>query len=309
MDVDAVSFFESQFGLQLKRVSGEEYAGPCPWCNGQDRFRVWRDRGNYWCRPGPGHCGRSGFVDELTGDNLTNEEKRRLALEARVAAVERKQREMESRLSALEQMHGMMYVADHYYQSLTAPDNDAFNYWLEQGMEVETIGQYKLGYCQRCPTDKERRPSYTIPVIIRDKLYNIRHRLIGASDGDKYRPQMAGLPNVLFNADFLYDADPARIIITEGEKKSIILAQTGFPNVGIMGKTGFQPIWARKFERFQTVYVALDPDATEQAAEIAKLFGGRGRVVSLTAKVDDMIVKQQATREDIEAFIRLGRRI
>lgn len=46
---------------QLRRVAstnGGEYAGPCPWCGGRDRFRVWPelDGGCWWCR----QCGRSG---------------------------------------------------------------------------------------------------------------------------------------------------------------------------------------------------------------------------------------------------------
>ncbi len=45
----------------LKRVSstnGGEYAGPCPWCGGNDRFHVWPNRDNpgYWCR----QCQRTG---------------------------------------------------------------------------------------------------------------------------------------------------------------------------------------------------------------------------------------------------------
>jgi DNA polymerase-1 len=45
-----------------KRVGsthGGEYAGPCPWCGGKDRFRVWPNSGNggnYWCRK----CQKSG---------------------------------------------------------------------------------------------------------------------------------------------------------------------------------------------------------------------------------------------------------
>jgi DNA primase len=45
----------------LKRVAstnGGEYAGPCPFCGGEDRFRVWpeQDGGRWWCR----QCERSG---------------------------------------------------------------------------------------------------------------------------------------------------------------------------------------------------------------------------------------------------------
>jgi DNA primase len=117
---------------------------------------------------------------------------------------------------------------------------------------------------------------------------------------------MAGLPNVLFNADFLR-SDADHIIIVEGEKKSIVLAQTGLPNVGIMGKSGFQAAWVPKFARFRVVYVMLDPDAEQQAAEIARLFSGRGRVVSLPDKPDDIIVKHEATRDDLEWYLRRAR--
>lgn len=42
-------------GGTLRKVAtanGGEYAGPCPWCGGRDRFRVWpeQDGGRYWCR-------------------------------------------------------------------------------------------------------------------------------------------------------------------------------------------------------------------------------------------------------------------
>lgn len=48
--------------LSLKKVAdtgGGEYAGPCPWCGGEDRFRVFpngRNRGTYFCR----QCGKAG---------------------------------------------------------------------------------------------------------------------------------------------------------------------------------------------------------------------------------------------------------
>ena len=48
-------------GGTMKRLVGThggEYAGPCVWCGGVDRFRVWpeQDGGRYWCR----NCGKSG---------------------------------------------------------------------------------------------------------------------------------------------------------------------------------------------------------------------------------------------------------
>jgi hypothetical protein len=43
---------------QVAGTHGGEFAGPCPWCGGRDRFRVWPDaaRPGYWCR----QCGKTG---------------------------------------------------------------------------------------------------------------------------------------------------------------------------------------------------------------------------------------------------------
>ena len=113
---------------------------------------------------------------------------------------------------------------------------------------------------------------------------------------------------MLFNADNL-TSDGDSLLVCEGEKKSIILAQTGFPNVGMMGKSGFKPEWVGKFHRFSTVYIALDPDAEAQAVQIAALFEGRGRVVLMPGKVDDMVTQYGATHDDIMWFIKRGMRV
>lgn len=54
-----------QANVRLRRVArthGGEWAGPCPWCGGRDRFRVWpnEDGGRYWCRG----CGKHGDAIE-----------------------------------------------------------------------------------------------------------------------------------------------------------------------------------------------------------------------------------------------------
>ena len=64
----------------------------------------------------------------------------------------------------------------------------------------------------------------------------------------------------------------------------------------------FDPAWVGRFAQFETVYVALDPDATEQAFEIAALFERRGRVVFLPGKLDDL-VKWGMTEADVLAFL------
>jgi len=223
-------------------------------------------------------------------------------LEYRQQDQARKIAEHEKRLSALERMRT---CTDHirYHKQMS---DEGFQYWYEAGLLPETIARYQLGYCPRCPTDTQGRASYTIPVISNGQLWNIRHRLVNADNGDKYRPHLAGLPNVLFNADDLRSEAPD-ILIVEGEKKSMVAAQEGFLNVGVMGKTGFDKAWVPKFADFQRVNVCYDPDALDRAAEVARLFGGRGRVVILPDKLDDLIVLSGATGRDVRAFVDYAR--
>jgi hypothetical protein len=295
---NAVAMAERQWpGLRFKRKTANEAAGPCPFCrDGEDRMLIFADRG-FFCRV----CNSKGWLDKLDPSHrLTPQE----MLEMRVRRLELAHEEHERRLSALERMAA---CHDHlsYHQAL---DSDDRAYWRGQGIPDEAQDRWLLGVCYRCPTDQAGRPSYTIPVINGGKLVNIRHRLIGADNGDKYRPHMAGLGNTLFNAD-LVRAPATEIIITEGEKKAIVLTENGFPSVGIMGKTAFPEAWAARFETFGRVYVVLDPDAKDRAMKTAALFGGRGYVVDLPVKADDLFARYHRPPSCLDEYKRWARRI
>jgi len=45
--------------IRQAATGGGEWAGPCPFCGGKDRFRVWPESGRFWCRG----CGKTG--DEI----------------------------------------------------------------------------------------------------------------------------------------------------------------------------------------------------------------------------------------------------
>ncbi|GBC62959.1 zinc-binding protein [Desulfonema ishimotonii] len=54
-------------GIQVRKqagTNGGEYAGPCPFCGGEDRFRVWPEQGRYWCRV----CGAKGDAIQYLRD-------------------------------------------------------------------------------------------------------------------------------------------------------------------------------------------------------------------------------------------------
>ena len=54
------------FFKKVASTNGGEYAGPCPFCGGRDRFRVWpeEDGGRWWCRG----CGKNGDAIQFLRD-------------------------------------------------------------------------------------------------------------------------------------------------------------------------------------------------------------------------------------------------
>jgi len=49
--------------IQLKQVTGNEYAGPCPWCGGTDRLHIWPEDDRWKCLgydEGRNGCGKGG---------------------------------------------------------------------------------------------------------------------------------------------------------------------------------------------------------------------------------------------------------
>jgi len=297
---EMIRLAQERWNITLKHKTQHEWAGPCPWCGGEDRFLVWEE-GNYWCR----QCKRDGWVTKNNHQELSLAEENRLRIVRLEQEIKQNQKAVDKRLSALERM---VRTKEHIlFHELLRKNDEAREWWWQQGIFDEAIERWLLGYCPKCPTDREQRPSYTIPVFQNGKLVNIIHRLHGTNK-DKYRPHIAGLGSRLFNADLL-KRDISDIYIVEGAKKVIVLAQNYIDAVGICGKTNFKPWWAKSFKKFRKVYVCLDPDAVEDAIRIARMIGENARVVRLPYKPDDFFVHMNGTLQDFQAYVSLAKRV
>jgi hypothetical protein len=301
---DPLSTIEQHFHIELKRKSPTEYAGPCPFCkDGVDRFVVFLDGSpRYWCR----QCETQGFVDGLNGSKPLTTEQR---VEMRLRQLERKQREHEDRLSALERM---AQCTDHerYHANMS---DAGLNYWSAEGMTVDWMVKYKLGSCSRCPLWPSL-PSYTIPVINGGRLENIRHRLEtnGHKDVPRYLPHIKGLGVQLFNADLIEskEAKEQGLALVEGSKKSIHISERVLPSIGIMGARSFKKEWVTRIKQaVSALYICLDPDAMESARRLASFFGSIARVASFSCKPDDFFVLHGGTKSDFEYYLSQARPI
>jgi hypothetical protein len=278
-----------------KIKSAKEWSSACPVCQGDDRFLFWPADGNYWCR----QCELAGFVDQEAQSGLTEDQLADIERRKRQA----KQAEIDRKRTALERLQAKRNDLI-YHRNLNGNSGYVQRKW---GITEDTINGFKIGYCNACPTSPYS-DSITIPYYWNGNLINLRHRLSSPNGQGKYRPEAAGLPTAIFNADAINQTD--WVVLVEGEFKAMVLEQYGFPAIGIPGASIFKEKWLKLFEENQTIYVTLDPGVEPAAIKIAKMFNQAGlqaRLVSIPTKPDDFFTLYGGTYDQFCQYLEAGR--
>ncbi len=201
------------------------------------------------------------------------------------------------------QINYLQQRAGFYHKSLLRDENKR-TYWYKQGINNYSIHTFKLGWAYECPVTPYI-DSYTIPYIKGSDIINIRHRL-NINGSDKYRPEMSGLSNYLYNVNGLYRQDglnwPGDAILLEGEKKAIVFHQHGFRAVSIPGANAWKAEFIKEFHDagINYIYVMLDPGMEEQANRISDFLnrmGKKSKPIFLPEKPDDMLNNGTTARE------------
>ena len=200
----------------------------------------------------------------------------------------------------------LSYRAKKYHESLLEGDKE---YWYSQGINDSRIEKFNLGWTDSCPV-VPYMDSYTIPYYLGEKVINIRHRL-NTNSADKYRPEMSGLGNYMFNVNSLYEDSklnwPGDAVVIEGEKKAIVFDQEGFRVVGIPGANAWKNHFLAEFKKagIDYIYVLLDPGMEEQSEKIVyniKSNGIKSKSIFLEEKSDDLINNGSTGKDLIHLF-------
>lgn len=197
---------------------------------------------------------------------------------------------------------------DLVYHSLLPDTAHIAEKW---GLNDEIINQFKLGYCQACPTS-DYSDSVTIPYYRSGKLIDVRHRLGSPNGSGNYRPEVEGAPLNLFNIDTI--TDEPWVILVYGEFKAMLLTQYFLPVVAVPSEsTSFNPMWSREFKADQVVYVVLDPDIHRQIAPkvcgAISHAGADARLVTLPVRPDEYFTQYGGNIDRFCQFLELGRQV
>ena len=209
-------------------------------------------------------------------------------------------------------------------------DNDNYReYWRSRGVEDWYQNWYQLGFCEDYTLYKKQdnhwidwhhTPSLSIPIWDwqwSEGPNNIKHRLLNPPNGtdQRYIQERRGIPAAPFITN--PDLDHGPLMITEGEIKSIVTFQElDNPDIQVVGLPGKSTSFAIP-ERFEPVYILLDPDAyvpdpngTIAVDRLAEQVGKeRARILWLADKVDDMIVDGDLNKHDLIRMMKSGRRV
>lgn len=289
--------------LKLTRTGNEFHSG-CPFCpdRGTDRFIIWMEHGNYYCR----HCGAKGWLLENKKDFKLDPALRKTE-EQKLAAME--QRRIQH-LAEWQSIYNEGYVAG-YHAAMTEAQR---NYWRSEGIPDEVQDVYGLGYTPKKKIKTEQGdlllPAYTIPIHhpATQALVNIQYRLVNPPEGiGKYR-QEHDIPAASFYADSRLEGEA---LVVEGAKKAIVMYITlecSMPVIGLPSNCP-SPLLLEDLRVFENLYLCLDPNSDKQIERIGKVLGKAIRVVSLGVKPDDAVVKFGLTQAVLRKYLKMSRHI
>jgi hypothetical protein len=281
----------------IQRAGRYEWSSSCPYCGGEDRFRMFAksERGNarYWCRV----CGRRGFADEGGVEDIAEARARRMEWEARRAA---------ERQEKIEKLQKDAYWRG-WHDAMTATGREL---WSSRGLPGDAQDWLELGYTDSPPAGGS--PALTIPYHSDSwDVVNLQWRLIQPDETGKYR-NTPGLPL----GAYLTDPKPSskNMLVVEGAIKSAVVwwrlsvvAGLDYYVVGIPSSTPSAEVMEHVSGMdYDRVYVMTDPDTYHGSSPPAKRVGGwfdEPLYVRLPAKPDDLLNEGWSAR-DLDAFIR-----
>lgn len=257
-------------------TSGGEYAGPCPWCGGRDRFRVWPKTSRYWCRG----CGKAGDTIQYLRDARGMTFKDACSYlghdpgprkEARPAPAVWAPRQREAP-GEVWQKQAKDFL-DMAVKALWTPAGGAVRQWLhtKKGLTETTIKKAMLGHASRDlyepraawglsdDGNKVWTPAgLVIPMFVDGAVHRLRVRRT-ADTGPRY-VVVSGSSST----PMLLGADKAACVIVESELDGLLLAQAAgdLAAVAALGSAQAKPdtVTHELLQNTPVILIALDGD-------------------------------------------------
>lgn len=303
------------------RTNGGEYAGPCPFCGGRDRFRVWPNQvqPGWWCRQCQRHGDAAGYVVERDGVSyrdacrqLGTSPRRREQFHEHVHPVDVPP-------PRLWQYRARMFVQGASTYLWSPRGQEAYQYLRDvRCLTDETIGRWMLGFnptggstpAEEWGISTENGnvwlpPGIVIPREVGGELWGIRIRQLNRTP--KYLG-VTGSRTAFFGSTRLRDGEVAStVVLTEGEFDAMLLYQEAGDLVGVLTLgSASSPLSTRcqwELRSAARILAAYDADfAGQTAANRLAHLDGRMHVVRPPGAKD--LTEMQQGGGDVRTWVR-----
>jgi len=284
----------------MKRVSssgGGEFAGPCPFCGGTDRFRVQPDKNIWLCR----HCTNGVWRDVV--DFIARRDNVTIGQAAQTIGGSFPQFSSKPGKQNKPVYHAYKPPTDEWQaaarQAIAICEKQLFEpagaralaYLQKRGLTDKTIKTFRLGFSGGFSQGDLYIPhGITIPAFANGVLWYLKIRTNGKP---KYKLVTGSKPAAIFNADNL--ATARECLIVEGEINAMIGHQTINDVIAVasMGSAGNRPelvAWGPYFINKTIIFALYDDDDAGQAGALAlyKQLGERVKMVTLPNGAGDL---------------------
>lgn len=267
-------------GYGLKKAAstnGGEWSGPCPFCGGRDRFRVWPRTGRYWCRG----CGKAGDAIQYLRDargmsfheacGVVGRTPEPRASKPRQAPAVWAPRQREAPSEAW-QKQGRAFI-DQAIENLWTPAGASVRRWLrvKKGLSDVTIKRAMLGYVSRdlyasraawgLPANEKKvwlPAGLVIPLARGNVVHRLRIRRT-EDTGPRY-VVVSGSSS----APMVLGFDKGAVVVVESELDGLLLQQAAGDLCGVvaLGNAQAKPDTATHelLQNTPLILVALDSD-------------------------------------------------
>lgn len=273
--------------IEPKRVTAQEMAGACPVCGGADRFRIWPEKGRWWCRG----CDKSGdeiaYLREIRGMSFKDscaflgkepvENYRRETPGKSIPTAKTWEPKPDKTPSELWREKAGALVSWAHDQLLKEP---SILQWLEieRGITLETVKARRLGWNpsdlyrdrESWGLEPEQKPDgkfkklwipagLVIPTFRGETLLRVRVRRQDPGEGQRYIFLPGGSSGPMALGE-----DQKFLAVVESELDAILLFQDAGDVVGVvaLGSAAIRPdiYTASILSSAENVMVSLDSD-------------------------------------------------
>jgi len=270
----------------VANTHGGEYAGPCPFCGGTDRFRVWPehpDGARWWCR----QCHKSGdlIAYRVERGDLTPAAAGRLRHgQNKQPAVRPRPVPPDTQPPAAQWQARATEFIGYTQQQLWDGDGRALYEFHCWGLDNETIAEWQLGWNPGALYDDSTRwglsgnkiylaRGLVIPHFGGGHLWGVKIRRYldwTPAPKQKYSQPRRDAPNAQIRHEVLFGVDHLRgdgrpLLLAEGEKDALLAWQELREWVDVASLAGAQkglaPRWLPYLLPYRRILAAYDTDA------------------------------------------------